>query len=124
MSMTLDNTSINSGQTVNITSWTFTVPAGSGSNPTLVDAVRNAACDAVVDSIDGGTGAGYVEIRQSTTVLVTINCSATAFGAAASGVATAAGTPLSGTAGASGTADNYRVYDGDDTLLWSSTAVS
>jgi hypothetical protein len=117
MALTLDNTSINSGQTVNITAWTLTVPAGSA--PVLGTAARNAACDGIVDLVDAGvSGTGYVEIRDRTTVLVTIQLQDPAFGAAAAGVATLIGVPLSGTAGATGTADNYIAYDDDDNVIW------
>ena len=117
MGITLDNTSINSGQTVNITAWTFTVPAGS--DPVLGTAARNAACDAIVDLVDAAVaGTGYVEIRDSTTVLVTIQLQDPAFGASSSGTATLLGVTLSGTAGATGTADNYIVYDDDANVIW------
>lgn len=117
MGLSVDNTSINSGQTVNITAWTLTVPAGS--DPVLGTAARNAACNAIVDLIDAGAaGTGYVEIRDSTTVLVTIQLQDPAFGNASTGVATLLGVPLSGTAGATGTADNYVLYDDDDNVIW------
>jgi hypothetical protein len=118
MGLSIDNTNIGISQTVNITAWTLTVPAGS--DPVLSTAARNAACDAIVDLIDAGaSGTGYVEIRESTTVLVTIQLQDPAFGAAAAGVATLLGVPLSGTAGAAGDADNFIVYDDDDNQIWS-----
>lgn len=89
---------------------------------TLSTAARNAACDAVVDLVDGGAAAGKVRIRASSTTLVDITLSDPAFGAASSGVATAAGLPLSGTAGAAGTADNFQVLDSDNNVIWSGTA--
>jgi hypothetical protein len=119
MALNIDNPSIEIGQTVNITSWTLTVPAGS--DPVLSTAARNAACNAIVDLIDVGTPVGHVEIRDGSTVLVDIELGATAFGSAATGVATLAGVPLSGTAVAAGDADNYIVYDGDDAAIWSGT---
>jgi hypothetical protein len=88
---------------------------------TLSTAARNAACDAVVDLVDGGAGAGKLKIKASSTVLVTITLSDPAFGAASTGVATAAGLPLSGTAGASGTADNAEITDSADTVIISGT---
>jgi hypothetical protein len=98
---------------------------------TLETVTRNASCNAEVDLVDGGVGAGYVEIRDATTVLATITLHTTAFGAASSGSAVAiggddtnpigAGNPRSATASGTGTADNYRIYDGSDTLLWSGT---
>jgi hypothetical protein len=118
MALDLDNVSIAIGQTVNITGWTLTVPAGS--DPTLSTAARNAACDAVVDLIDAGAaGNGYVEIRDSTTVLCTVQLQDPAFGAADTGAASALGVPLSGTGSAAGDADNYILYDDDDNVIWS-----
>ena len=74
----------------------------------LPTAARNAACDAVVDLLDAGAGAGTIKIytgsqpasandAASGTLLATITLSDPAFGAASTGVATMAGTPLSGT---------------------------
>lgn len=61
---------------------------------TLTTAARNAACDAVVDLIDGGSGDATGDLTFATTGagtnLCTCNFSATAFGAASTGVATAA----------------------------------
>jgi hypothetical protein len=88
---------------------------------TLSTAARNAACDAVVDLVDGGAGAGKLKIKASTTVLVTITLSDPAFGAASNGVATAAGLPLSASASASGTADNAEITDSADTVIISGT---
>ncbi len=70
------------------------------SNFKISTAARNAACDALVDRIDGGTGAGTIPIRtgppptnvadaSSGTLLGTCTFSATAFGASSSGTATA-----------------------------------
>ena len=57
---------------------------------TISTAARSAACDAVVDLIDGGAGAGLLVFRTSGDVEVaTLTFSDPAFGAAASGVATA-----------------------------------
>ena len=89
---------------------------------TLGTTARNAACDAVVDLVDGGSGAGKVRIRASTTTLVDIALADPAFGAASAGVASAAGLPKSGTASAGGTADNFQVLDSDNNVLWSGTA--
>ena len=82
----------------------------------LSTAARNAACDGVVDLLDLGT----VEIRTGArpaspqaaatgTVLGTFTLPATAFGAAATGVATA--NAITGvTASGSGTASYFRAY--------------
>ena len=86
-------------------------------------AAQNAACNAVVDLVDGGSGAGYVEIRSGSqpatantaatgSVLATITYSDPAFGSASSGTATADITPaLTVAASATGTAGWFRVYD-------------
>ena len=85
-------------------------------------AARNAACDAIVDLIDVG-GTGIIEIRTgsqpasandaaSGTLLGTLTFSATAFGAASSGVATAASITDDSSADATGTAGWFRVKDG------------
>lgn len=66
---------------------------------TLATAARNAACDAIVDLLDGGTGDATGDIAFSTSAPATLcvcTLAATAFGAASSGVATA-GTIASGT---------------------------
>ena len=86
-------------------------------------AAKQAATDAVVDLVDGGDAAGYFTICDGAAVLVTITFSDPAFSAAdADGVATADVTPaLSAAAGADGDADNFKVYDSDDTLIFSGT---
>lgn len=57
---------------------------------TLSTAARNAACDAVVDLIDGGAGPGLLVFRTSGDVEVaTLTFSDPAFGSASTGVATA-----------------------------------
>lgn len=89
---------------------------------TLSTASRDAACNAVVDKCDQGSGAGKLKIRTSgAALLVTIPLSDPAFGASSAGVATAAGLPLSAAASGTGTADNAEVTDSDDTVLWSGT---
>lgn len=89
----------------------------------LPTASVNAACDAIVDRVDGGSGAGTIEIRTgaqpasandaaSGTLLATLTCEDPAFGAAAAGVATLDCTPaLSATAVADGTAGWCRFKD-------------
>jgi len=60
---------------------------------TLTTAARNAACDAIVDLIDGGAGDATGDIKFSTSApatLATCNMTNPAFGSAATGVATAA----------------------------------
>lgn len=88
----------------------------------LPTGVRNAACDAVVDLLDAGTGAGTIEIRSGSqpasandaatgTLLATVTLADPAFGAAASGAATMAGTPRTATGAAAGTAGWFRAKD-------------
>jgi len=83
-------------------------------------AAQNAACDAIVDLIDVG-GTGTIVVRSTPqpavgaaatgTVLATITCAATAFGAAAAGVATA-GTFVEDASVIGGTAAWARMYNG------------
>jgi hypothetical protein len=83
---------------------------------------RSAACDAIVDGIDAG-GTGTIMIRttgQPTNVsdspggvlLGTCTFSATAFGAASTGVATAAAITSDTSADASGTAGHFVIRTG------------
>jgi hypothetical protein len=94
------------------------------SNFKISTSARNAACDAIVDLIDGGTPPGRVEIRtgapptnvsdaSSGTLLGTCLCSNPAFGAASTGVATASAITSDTDADASGDAGYFRVYTGD-----------
>lgn len=93
------------------------------SNFKISTAVRNAGCDAMVDLIDAGTGAGTIKIRtgspptnvgdaSSGTLLGTLTFSATAFGAASTGVATASAITSDSSADASGDAGHFRIYAG------------
>jgi hypothetical protein len=83
---------------------------------------RNKACDAIVDDVDSGGGAGTIAIRTGAqptnvgdadtgTLLGTLTFSATAFGSASSGVATAASISNDSSADASGTAAHFRIKD-------------
>lgn len=85
-------------------------------------AARSAAADAVVDLLDGGAGAGTLEIRTgaqpatpataaSGTLLATLTLSDPAFGAASSGVATASAITDDTSADATGTAGWFRAKD-------------
>jgi len=84
---------------------------------------RNAACDGIVDAIDGGTPPGRIEHRvgsqptnvndaSSGTLLGTQLFSNPAFGAASTGVATASAIANDSSADASGTAGYFRIYTG------------
>lgn len=83
---------------------------------------RNKACDAIVDEIDAGSGAGTIAIRTSTqptnvgdadqgTLLGTLTFSDPAFGNSATGVATASAITSDTNADASGTAGHFRIKD-------------
>ena len=86
---------------------------------TLPNAIRSAACDAIVDKVDQGSGAGVLRIRDSGgTVLASITLEDPAFGAASNGVATAASFPKTdSSADASGDAADYIVEDSDGTVI-------
>lgn len=89
---------------------------------TLENAVRSLACDAIVDSVDAGAGAGKCEIRTAggAVLLVSITLADPAFGAAANGVAALdVGTPPSGTAVATGTAAVAQFKDSNNNLKFS-----
>lgn len=88
---------------------------------------RNKACDAVVDDIDAGAGAGTIAIRtgaqptnvgdaDSGTLLGTLTFSDPAFGAASSGQATANAISSDTSADASGTAGHFRIKDSDGNI--------
>lgn len=99
----------------------------------LTNAVRSAACDAIVDLIDAGAGAGTIKVytgaaptnasdAASGTLLGTLTFSDPAFGAASNGVATASSITSDTTADASGTAGYFRVLDSDGTVIFQGTA--
>lgn len=92
--------------------------------PTLSTVARNAACDAVVDLVDGGTtnAQGTLEILDSGDVsLVEFDLSNPSFGDAATGVATMAGVTLTATADATGTAAKWKLKDRDGTTVLNGT---
>ena len=89
---------------------------------TLPDATRNAACDAIVDLVDGGTGspaqgACVIATAASAADLVTILLGATAFGAASTGAAAMTAATATGTATGTGTAARFRLDDTDGTKV-------
>ncbi|HEU4751522.1 MAG TPA: hypothetical protein VFU47_00340 [Armatimonadota bacterium] len=96
---------------------------------TISTTARNAACDAVVDLVDAGSGAGKLRIYDGTrpagpgtavstqTLLCEVELDDPAFGDSATGAAALAGTPLSGTGVADGTASWFRVVDSDDNAV-------
>lgn len=77
----------------------------------ISNAIRSAMCDALVDAIDGGAGAGTLKIYTAAfaTLLATLTFSDPAFGAAADGVATAAAITSDASADNTGTAAVFRV---------------
>ena len=89
----------------------------------LPTAARNAACDAVVDLLDAGSGAGTIDVRTGSqpasandaatgTLLATFTLQDPAFGAASTGVATLDVTPALTTTGlAAGDAGWFRAKD-------------
>lgn len=90
----------------------------------LAAASRNAACNALVDRADAGSGAGYIEVRTGSapasaddaatgTLLLTFTLADPAFGDAASGIATGASLPRTAVAVATGTAGWARLLDSD-----------
>lgn len=100
-------------------------------NLRVATAARQAQCDAVVDLIDAGDGAGTIKIYTGTqpanantaisdqTLLATLTFSATAFGAAdTSGVATANAITGDTSADATGTATWARIADGDGNTIF------
>lgn len=92
--------------------------------PTLETNARNAACDAIVDLIDGGVGAGDLIFETSGDVEVaTCPFSATAFGASAVGVATAAAITADSSA-TGGTVAQASIFDGDATKIMELTVTA
>lgn len=97
---------------------------------------RNAACDAVVDRADAGTGAGTLDVRTgsqpasandaaSGTLLATFTLADPAFGAAATGAAALDATPALATTGlAAGTAGWFRMKDSDGNTVLDGAATA
>lgn len=94
----------------------------------LANNVRSAACDAIVNLIDAGAGAGTIQIRTgaqptnvadaaSGTLLGTLTFSDPAFGAASNGVATASAITSDTTADASGEVGYARILDSNGTIV-------
>ena len=88
---------------------------------TLTTAARNAACNAIVDLIDAGAGAGTLELllANATTEVATLTFSDPAFGNANTGVATASAitsdTSATGNAAAA-TVAKFKDSDGTEVL--------
>jgi len=93
-------------------------------------AARNAAANAAVDLLDGGSGAGKIRIYSGTqpagpdtaigaqVLLAELTCSDPAFGTASTGVKTLDNTPVLSTTGlAAGTAAWFRAVDSANTAV-------
>lgn len=98
----------------------------------LSTAARNGACNAIVDLLDAGTGAGTLLIRTGAqptnvgdadtgTLLGTLTWSDPAFGNASAGVATASAVTSDTSADASGTAGHFRAKDSDANVIFDGT---
>ena len=88
---------------------------------TLTTAARNAACNAIVDLVDAGAGAGTLQFETSGDVEVaTLTFSDPAFGAASDGVATAS-TITSDTSATGGTIAQASFYDSASTKVLEAT---
>ena len=88
----------------------------------IVLALRNTLGDAFVDAIDGGAGAGIIEIHTAAfgALLATLTFSDPAFGDFAAGVGTA--NAITGaTAAATGTAAVFRIRTSTPTTQWEGT---
>lgn len=96
---------------------------------------RSAACDAVVDRVDGGAGAGTLQVRSgaaptnttdadSGTLGATCTFSDPAFGSASSGVATANSITGDSSIDATITPGHFRIKNSDGTVIAQGTAGS
>lgn len=88
---------------------------------------RNKACDAIVDEIDAGAGAGTIAIRTGSqptnvgdadtgTLLGTLTFSDPAFGSSSTGTATASAITSDTSADNSGTAGHFRIKDSNSAI--------
>lgn len=88
---------------------------------------RNKACDAIVDEIDAGSGAGTIAIRTGAqptnvgdsdtgTLLGTLTFSDPAFGSASTGTASASAISSDTSADNSGVAGHFRVRDSNSAI--------
>jgi hypothetical protein len=94
---------------------------------------RNAALTAVIAAIDGGSGAGTIQIRTGAspgannaatgTLLATVTLIDPSFGSVSAGSATLAD-PAAVTAVASGTAAHCRVLDSSDNVIMDGTVTA
>lgn len=100
----------------------------------LATSARNAACDAVVDLIDAGAGAGTMQIRSGTrpaspadtatgTLLATVTFADPAFGNASTGAATCTD-PAAVTAVGTGSATWCRIFDSNAAVVMDGTVTT
>lgn len=98
-------------------------------------AARNAAANGIVDLIDGGSGAGTIQIRtgapptnvadaDSGTLLATLTFSDPAFGNADTGTATADTITADSAIDNTGTAGHFRIKDSDGTTIAQGTVTA
>ena len=84
---------------------------------TLTTAARDAACNAIVDLVDGGAGAGTLVFEDgSDTEIATLTFTDPAFGASSTGVATASAIADDTTA-TGGTTVQASFFDSDSTKV-------
>lgn len=90
---------------------------------TIQTALRTTLCDALVDAIDGGAGAGLIEIHTAAFAakLATLTFSDPAYGAASSGVAEENSITDDSSADATGTAAVFRVTTSTPATLYEGT---
>ena len=92
---------------------------------TLENTTRSAMCDAAVDLLDAGSGAGRMDITTAGDVVLSSHTlSDPAFGAASDGVATASAIGDDTSANATGTAAKCKWYDSDSTLYFTGTVTA
>jgi hypothetical protein len=90
---------------------------------TLTAAARNAACDAIVDLVDGGSSdstGDLVLMTAGDVEVATLAFSNPAFGASSAGVATASALS-NDTSATGGTATKCKVVDRDNVTVWEGT---
>ena len=102
---------------------------------TIPAASRQAATDAIVDLVDGGAGAGTIQLRTGSapdpdvaatgTLLATLTYSDPSFGAAdTDGIATANSIADDTSADANGDAGYFRIEDSDSNCVWQGTVTA
>ena len=90
---------------------------------TLTASARNAACDAIVDLVDGGSSdstGDLVLMTAGDVEVATLAFSNPAFGASSAGVATASALS-NDTSATGGTATKCKVVDRDNVTVWEGT---